>query len=109
MPVEMLLVLMIVLHEGGRGDEFALLAEKVYDRFRLDPAERERLATELAEYEPGAGTFRIMAALRELDELSRRSAAKEILDFAAFDPFLRPHQRRLRIRVLDILALEDGH
>lgn len=107
-PVEMLLVLMIVLHEGGRGEQFALLAERVYDRYGLGPDERESLAGELAGLKPGNGAFGLIASLRKLDEHVRRSTAKEILDFAAFDPLLSPHQRRLRIRVLDILELDEA-
>lgn len=108
MPVEMLLVLMIVLHEGGRSEQFALLAERVYDRFALSPDERESLAAELAGWMPGNGAFGLIASLRKLDEHSRRSTAKEVLDFAAADPLLSPHQRRLRIRVLDILELDEA-
>ncbi len=107
MPVEMLLVLMIVLHEGGRGEQFALLAERAYDRFGLDPAEREMLARELDAYRPAKGSAGIIGALRALGEAERKSIVSEILDFAALDPLLSPHQRRLRIRVLDILALDE--
>jgi hypothetical protein len=108
MPVEMLLVLMIVLHEGGRSEQFSLLAERAYDRFGLDPAEREMLARELGAYRLDIGSASIIRALRALGEPERMSAAKEILDFAASDPLLSAHQRRLRIRVLDILALDDA-
>lgn len=108
MPVEILLVLMIVLYEGGRRDQFAVLAERVYDQFGFDPAERELLLLELEGYRLETESASVISALRAMSETDRRSIATQILDFAAADPLLIPHQRRLRIRVLDILELDGA-
>lgn len=107
MPVEVLLVLMIILREGDRTEQFALLAERVYDWYRLDPDEREVLAAELQRYHTGIGSAASILALRALRTDERSVIASQILDFAAADPLLSPHQRRLAIRVHDILALDD--
>ncbi len=107
MPVETLLVLAIILREGDRLDQLALLSERVYDWLALGPEERELLAGELRTYHAGVSSAASILALRALPGDRRRLLASQVLDFAASDSLLRPHQRRLAIRVDDILAVDD--
>ncbi|MBL0933730.1 MAG: hypothetical protein IBJ07_03160 [Rhizobiaceae bacterium] len=107
MPAEMLLVLAIILREGDRLDQFGLLSERVYDWLALGPGDRELLAAELTRYHAGVSTSASILALRALAPDQRRKVADQVLDFAAGDPLLSPHQRRLGIRVRDILAVDD--
>lgn len=107
MPAEMLLVLAIVLREGDRLDQFDLLCERVCDWLGLPSGERELLAAELARYHAGVSTSASILALRALAQEQRRLVAEQVLDFAATDTLLSQHQRRLGIRVRDILAVDD--
>jgi hypothetical protein len=107
MPAEILLVLAIVLREGDRLDQFALLSERLYDWLALGPLDREVLTAELKSYHAGVSSAASILALRALPPDQRRLVAGQVLDFAAIDPLLRPHQRRLAIRVEDILDLTD--
>lgn len=107
MPVETLLVLAIILREGDRLDQFGLLSERVYDWLALGSHERELLATELQTYHAGVSSAASILTLRGLPVDQRRLLARQVLDFAAGDPLLAPHQRRLTIRVEDILAVDD--
>lgn len=107
MPAEMLLVLSIVLREGDRMEQFGPLSERVYDWLALGPRDRASLASELKSYHAGVSTSASILALRALAAGKRRRVADQVLDFAASDPLLSPHQRRLGIRVRDILAVDD--
>lgn len=107
MPAEMLLVLSIVLREGDRMEQFGPLSERVYDWLALGPGARELLASELKSYHAGVSTSASILALRALTAEKRGKVAEQVLDFAAGDPLLSPHQRRLGIRVRDILAVDD--
>jgi hypothetical protein len=107
MPVETLLILAIILREGDRLDQFGPLSERVYDWLALGPQEREILATELQTYHAGVSSAASILTLRGLPAGQRRLLARQVLDFAAVDPLLGPHQRRLTVRVEDILAVDD--
>lgn len=98
---ESLLVLLIVLREGGREAEFPALC----DRYLAGAEEAGAVKAALGAFEREVGQTAGILALRALAEPARRRVAEDVMDFARTDPLLAGHRDRLRIRVLDILDL----
>ncbi len=106
MPAEILLALLIVLRESDRTEEFGRLIGRVCTWAGLEPDGRAMIGAELEHYRTRVGSSASIMALRALHADHRTAIARQLLEFAAGDPLLSPHRRRLSIRVYDILALD---
>lgn len=106
---EMMLVFAIILREGDRLAELDPLCVRLCDKLALERQERELVIRNVAEVQAAAGasTVPTVLALRGLRLQERQSLLQQVMQFAASDGLLAPHQRRLAARVADILQIDQ--